>query len=335
MGRKRDLSEYQKGAIDSLISEGFSQSYVAAKLNVNKSTISRFVNGKRSSKKNSGRKKMTSSRQDRTLKRLCLSNRKFSSTELAREWEESTGVIADPSTIRKRLRSFDLISRRMVKKPLLTRKQRMARVAWCHEHRHWTEDQWKNVFFSDESKIEMTYHSGNTRVRRYSWEAQQPFCQQPTVKHPASLMIWSGFSARQIGYLHLCESTVNTKEYVKILRTRVLPYQNRFFHGEMIFQDDSAPAHRSKITNSFKSANGITSLPWPSNSPDLNPVENLWQILKKKVNLHRPRTKSELLASIIRVWTREIPRETLQKLAFSMPRRIENVLKMGGGPTKY
>lgn len=89
MGRKRDLTDYQKGSIDALINEGFSQAYVAAKLRINKSTVSRFVNGKGSSKKNSGRKKMTNGRQDRTLKRLCLANRKLSSIELAREWEDS------------------------------------------------------------------------------------------------------------------------------------------------------------------------------------------------------------------------------------------------------
>ena len=329
------MNDHQKGSIEALISEGFSQAYVAAKLKINKSTVSRFVNGKRSSKNNSGRKKMSSIRQDRVLKRLCLANRQLSSVELAREWEDSTGLSARPRTVRKRLHSFGLVSRRMVNKPLLTRKHRMARVAWCRMHKDWTEEQWKRVFFSDESKIEMTYHAGNTRVRRYSWEANKPWCCLPTLKHPMSVMIWSGFSARQIGYLHLCEKTVDSKEYTKILRTRVLPYQNRFFDGDMIFQDDSAPAHRSKVTCAFKEANDIISLPWPSSSPDLNPVENLWQILKRKVNLHRPRTKSELLASIIRVWNREIKPDTLTKLAASMPRRIEQVLKVRGGPTKY
>ena len=86
IGRKRDLSEHQKGIIDTLINKGFSQVYVAAKLKVNKSTISRFVKGKRCSKKNSGSKKMTFSIQDRILKHLCLAKHKASSVELAREW---------------------------------------------------------------------------------------------------------------------------------------------------------------------------------------------------------------------------------------------------------
>ena len=74
MGRKRDLNEYQKGSINALFNEGFNQAYVAAKLKISKFTVSRFVNGKRSSKKNSGRKKMSSTRQDRIPKRLCLTN---------------------------------------------------------------------------------------------------------------------------------------------------------------------------------------------------------------------------------------------------------------------
>jgi len=336
MGRKKDISESQKGAIQVLRDEGFSQKYIAEKIGLNQSTVSRFLKNKESVRKNCGRKRKSTKRDDKRLKRLCLSNRCYSSKELCREWEESTGVNVDPSTVRKRLISMGLRSRRMVKKPLLTSKQRAKRVQWCKRHKLWTVDQWKNVFFSDECKMEITYHSGNVRVRRYSHEAEKPWCQLPTVKFPASLMLWSGFSAKAIGYLHVCERTINSEEYIKILRTRVLPYQQRFFNaGDMTFQDDSAPAHRSKVVDSFKNTHGIKSLPWPGNSPDLNPVENLWKILKAKVSQHRPRTKNEMIAAIIRVWTGENSEATLVRLAESMPRRIACVLKRRGGATKY
>lgn len=170
MGRRRDLSEAEKGAINTLIDEGFSQSYIAGKMKINKSTVSRFVNKIRSTKKNSGRKKKSSVKEDRILRRLCLSHRHMSSKALSREWQESTGMIAAPSTIRIRLISLGLISRRMVKKTLLTRKQRLARIAWCRAHRQWTVEQGSLVFFSDESKIELISHPGNARMRRY-WES--------------------------------------------------------------------------------------------------------------------------------------------------------------------
>ena len=149
----------------------------------------------------------------------------------------------------------------MVKKSLLTKAQRQKRIGWCKKYKHWTKEQWAKVFSSDESKMSLTYHSGNTRVRHFSHEKQQGFTVMPTVKFPASIMIWSGFSARAIGYLHLCEKTVNGAEYKKILETRVLPYERRFFpDGGMVFQDDSAPAHRCKLVEQFKKSCDIVSL---------------------------------------------------------------------------
>lgn len=85
-------------------------------------------------------------------------------------------------------------------------------------------------------------------------------------------MIWTNFSTRKIGYLHLSEKTVDTKAISKIIRKRVLPYQDQFFDGDNIFQDDSAPDCQSKVTNAFKESNGITSLPRPSNSIDSKPA---------------------------------------------------------------
>ena len=129
---------------------------------------------------------------------------------------------------------------------------------------------------------------------------------------------------------------MNTEEYIKFLRTRVIPFRNRFYNGaRFIFQDDSAPAHRAKRVTEFKRANDIVSLTWPGNSPDLNPVENLWAILKKKVTFRKPKTKSELIASIINVWHHHISSDLLLKLATSMPQRISAVLKNKGAPTKF
>ena len=69
--------------------------------------------------------------------------------------------------------------------------------------------------------------------------------------------------------------------------------------------------------------NGTNLLKWPGNSPDMNPIENLWAILKQKIRLLKPKTKEALIRAIIKVWFYQIPEITLKNLVDSMPHRIE------------
>jgi transposase len=85
----------------------------------------------------------------------------------------------------------------------------------------------------------------------------------------------------------------------------------------------------------FIAKKGILSLEWPGNSPDLNPIENLWAIMGSKINDKKPSSKRELHSSLENVWYNEISDDYLKNLIESMPRRIKAVLKNKGGPTKY
>lgn len=109
-----------------------------------------------------GRKRKSTARDERSLVRLCLSNRKKSSVELTREWKETSGVDVDASTVRRRLIANGLKSYRPRKKPLITEKQRLKRLAWAKEHKSWSVEQWSRVIFSDESTFTLNQHSGNS-----------------------------------------------------------------------------------------------------------------------------------------------------------------------------
>ena len=65
----------------------------------------------------------------------------------------------------------------------------------------------------------------------------------------------------------------------------------------------------------------ITVLDWPGNSPDLNPIENLWYVMAKKVQACHPKNKRDLKEAVIRVWNHELTTELHQSLIESMPRR--------------
>ncbi len=104
--------------------------------------------------------------------------------------------------------------------------------------------------------------------------------------------------------------------------------------ADFIFQQDLAPAHTAKGTKSWFNDHGVTVLDWPANSPDLNPIENLWVIVKRKMRDTRPNNADDLKAAVKETWA-SIPPQQCHKLITSMPRRIEAVIKAKGAPTKY
>ncbi len=104
--------------------------------------------------------------------------------------------------------------------------------------------------------------------------------------------------------------------------------------ADFIFQQDLAPAHSAKATSTWFKDHGIPVLNWPANSPDLNPIENLWGIVKRKMRYARPNNAEELKATIRATWVLITP-EQCHRLIDSMPRRIAAVIQAKGAPTKY
>jgi transposase len=92
--------------------------------------------------------------------------------------------------------------------------------------------------------------------------------------------------------------------------------------------------HCRRLHEMFKD-HGVTVLDWPGNSPDLNPIENLWSRLKRLVSAKRPSNRATLIAAIIECWFHVITTERLAALVDSMPRRCQAVISAKGFPTKY
>ena len=103
-----------------------------------------------------------------------------------------------------------------------------------------------------------------------------------------------------------------------------------------IFMNDGAPCHQAQIVKSWLAEQHVNvSSPWLGNSPDLNPIENLWVILKRKVAARNPTSHNDLKEAIKHVWCKEITQELCQKLVHSMPDCINAVLQNRGQCTKY
>ncbi len=183
-------------------------------------------------------------------------------------------------------------------------------------------------------KVNFAFHL-EIKVWRKSGEAQNPCCLKSSVKFSQSVMIWAAMSSAGFGPLCFLKSTVNAAIYQEILEHFMLPSADKLYgDADFIFQQDLAPAHTAKGTKSWFNDHGVTVLDWPANSPDLNPIENLWGIVKRKMRDTRPNNADELKATVKETWA-SIPPQQCHKLITSMPHRIEAVIKAKGAPTKY
>jgi hypothetical protein len=151
-----------------------------------------------------------------------------------------------------------------------------------------------------------------------------------------SVMVWAGFGYRGITDIFFINQKMKSHDYQEMLRQQLLPVANDIGGQNWILQQDNASIHNSRSTKNWFSEQHILVLDWPSRSPDLNPIENLWGILVRSVykNGRQFNSVSELKAAIKKAWT-EIPDETLQKLVNSMRNRIFEVVLNKGGHTHY
>ncbi len=218
-------------------------------------------------------------------------------------------------------------------KPLLNNRQCQKRLAWAKDKKDWTAAEWSKVMFSDESKF--SFGNQGPRVWRKRGEAQNPRCLRSSVKFPQSVMVWGAMSSAGVGPLCFLRSKVNTAVYQEVLEHFMLPAADQLYgDADFIFQQDLVPAHSAKATSTWFKDHGIPVLNWPANSPDLNPIENLWGIVKRKMRYARPNNAEELKATIRATWALITP-EQCHRLIDSMPRRIAAVIQAKGAPTKY
>ncbi len=113
-----------------------------------------------------------------------------------------------------------------------------------------------------------------------------------------------------------------TKKFWSTSCAHVLPSADQIFKdADFIFQQDLAPAHTAISTKSWLNDHGVGVLDWPANSPDLNSIENLWGIVKKKMRNKRSKHADELKAAVKETWA-SIPPQQCHKLITSMPRQI-------------
>ncbi|GAB0096980.1 hypothetical protein DMENIID0001_125670 [Sergentomyia squamirostris] len=195
----------------------------------------------------------------------------------------------------------------------------------------------KKIIFPDEKKFNLDGPDGLNSYWRDLRKEPRYFSKRNF--GGGSLMIWGAFCAEGTLKLQFTSHKMKSRDYINVLRSRILPFLPGDRRQNYIFQQDNERIHVSAETMGWIGAQDIEVLPWPACSPDLNPIENLWGILVRRIydpdseNCEFNNT-SDLKAAIIKAWE-EIEQETITNLIQSMSKRIFEVIRKNGGLTKY
>lgn len=340
MSTRKELSTETRAQIVAYHKIGKSNREIAKLLKLPRRTVDYNVqkyesSGSVSNKKRTGRPKTTTPAEDLRIIITSKRDRRKTAPEIAAEVNVSRQKPVSVTTVKRRLRQAGLYGRIAMRKPLLRKGNKVKRLTWAREHKDWTVEDWKKVLWTDESKF-LTFGSNRrTFVRRAKGERALESCITPTIKHGGgSVMIWGCFGGTSVGDLVKIDGILRKEGYRDILERNAIPSGTRLIGENFVFQHDNDPKHTSKICREYleelERQEKIIVMKWPPQSPDLNPIELLWEELDRQVRKSTPNSATALWAQLQDAW-KKIEPLTMAKLLERMPRLCAAVIKAKGG----
>ncbi|GFU63514.1 transposable element Tcb2 transposase [Trichonephila clavipes] len=343
MAQRRQLDMFTKGRIVGMLKSSRSQTEVSRILNVDQSMISRlwqrFQRAENVTREPvSGRPRVTTPRQDRYLVISARHQMGSTARELGSALTVATGIRISRQTVYRRLNYASLHARRPAVCIPLTSAHKLACLNWSLKHRHWSVGEGTNVMFSDESRFSLSSDSRRVTIWRERGTRFEP--RNITERHhfpSRGVMVWAGIMMDDRTDLHFFDTGSVTAQRC---RDEVLEPYVRVFRGavgpDFIFMDDNAPCHLAVLIDDFLETENIQRMSWPANSPDLNPIEHVWDMLGRQIAAltHPPSSVTELKRALQEAWNRLNP-QLIYHLIASMVNRCAACLAVRGDHTPY
>jgi transposase len=255
-----------------------------------------------------------------------------------RRLKQRLGLDISTDTIDRRLVEAGLPGRVAQHQKIYSAEEKRKRLSFAEGYKNWSEKDWERVLFSDEKKFYGAGFCGRVWVRRPPGMALNEEYIVDRKPHPVNVNAWGCFSSGGLGYLYIFNQTLDAKLLKTIYDTHLLSSSQLVFPEDPPQQwwllADNDPKHNSRLAINWLHNNGISCLEFPTYSPDLNPIENLWADVARRVEVRDVSTMEKLQDVVAEEWA-ATDKQLLTKLAHSMPKRCREVIEAKGDHINY
>ncbi|GFX70330.1 transposable element Tcb2 transposase [Trichonephila clavipes] len=343
MARRNHLYDFTRVRMIVKLEEWRTVTSVAAEFGINKIIVSHAwkafqTTGTAVRKVGGGRRRTTTAGDDRYIILQGKRGRRQSASVIAQELSTATGRQVSRFTVARRLHKGGLYAHRPERCLPLKVDHRHHRSQWCREHKNWTTDQWSRVLFMEESRV--STRSDSQRILIWRKIGRQFYSSNIKERHHyggPGVLVWGGIMLNGRTELHIFDrvSVIGDRYCEEVLLSHV-----RLFRGaigpDFIFMDDNARPHRTLTVEEPLEREDIARMDWPAYSPDLNPIEHVWDGLGRRIaaRLHNLENTQQLKQMLIKEWIL-LPQEMLHQQILNMRRRCEVTIAVRGEHIPY
>jgi transposase len=329
------LTLIERAAIVTLHQLGWTHINIAQEIHCSENTVTLWVHRWQQQHslgdaERSGRPRCTTERTDERIEAFADEKVSVTPKDIVRELE----LPVSARTVRRGLDEVGLFGRVQQEEHAYTDENIRRRISFAEGYSHWTEDDWSRVIFSDETHFYLGQH-GRQYVQRPVGTALDPKYTLKTERLEGKVSLWGCICSGGLGHAELYVDSLDARRYQSILALNLVSSARQFWPNEhWWYQQDNWTVHTAGTSQVWFHNHGIDLIDWPAWSPDLNPIENLWNDLKRRVYVHHPQTMEELENWIGMEW-QATDLNFISHICRSMPHRLQLLRANHGHKISY